>query len=195
MEYKGKLKGSEIDALPELIKEKQDRLISGINIKTINGIPVLGSGNIVIQSGGGSSSGGGAYPEVVHGTGDTTFTLTPNTFHVWDEVASLDLSLGSETEGVANEFVFQFTSGGTATTLILPDDLKWVNDSIPVIAENKIYQVSILKGMATILEFNNNSSLIINRGTYDAGDMMSGASLTFEYPVASDLTLAVLHYE
>lgn len=146
-------------------------------------------------SGGGSSSGGGAYAEVNHGTSDTTFTLTSNTFHVWDEVASLDLSLGSEIAGVANEFVFQFTSGSTPTTLILPDDLKWVNDSTPVISENKIYQVSILKGMATILEFNNNSSLIVNRGTYDAGDMMSGASLTFEYPVASDLTLAVLYYE
>lgn len=25
----------------------------------------------------------GAYPEINHGTSDTTFTLTPNTFHVW----------------------------------------------------------------------------------------------------------------
>ena len=105
-------------------------------------------------SGGGSSS-GGAYAQVNHGTADTTFTLTPNTFHVWDEVASLTLTLGSETAGVANEYVFQFTSGSTATSLTLPDDIKWANDSAPTIAENKIYQVSILKGLASVLEFSN----------------------------------------
>ena len=105
-------------------------------------------------SGGGSSS-GGAYAQVNHGTADTTFTLTPNTFHVWDEVASLTLTLGSESAGVANEYVFQFTSGATATSLTLPDDIKWANDSAPTIAENKIYQVSILKGLASVLEFSN----------------------------------------
>lgn len=96
-----------------------------------------------------SSGGSGAYAEVSHGTGDTTFALTPNTFHVWDEVASLDLSFADETAGVANEYLFQFTSGATATTLTLPDGLKWTN--IPTISENMIYQVSILKGIASML--------------------------------------------
>ena len=105
-------------------------------------------------SGGGSSGGGsGAYAEVNHGTSDTTFTLTPNTFHVWDEVASLDLSFGDETAGVANEFLFQFTSGATPTTLTLPDSIKWANGKTLSIAENKIYQISVLKGLGSVLEF------------------------------------------
>jgi hypothetical protein len=99
--------------------------------------------------------GSGDYSEVNHGTADTTFTLTPNTFHVWDEVASLILDFGSETSGVANEFLFQFTSGSTATTLILPDNIKWANNSAPTIVENKIYQISVLKGLASVLEFTN----------------------------------------
>lgn len=140
------------------ISGKQDQLVSGTNIKTINGNSILGSGNIVI-SGGSSSGGSGAYAEVSHGTGDTTFALTPNTFHVWDEVASLDLSFAEEQSGVANEYLFQFTSGATATTLTLPDGLKWASDSAPVIAENMIYQVSVLKGLASVLEFGNSSSL------------------------------------
>lgn len=123
-----------------------------------------------VSSGGdGSSSGSGAYSEVNHGTSDTTFTITPNTFHVWDEVASLTLTLGDETAGVANEFLFQFTSGSTATTLTLPDNIKWANDSAPTIAENMIYQISVLKGMATVLEFSNKSKTKqckLNRG-YD----------------------------
>lgn len=108
---------------------------------------------------GGDSSSGGAYSEVNHGTSDTTFTLTPNTFHVWDEVASLTLDFGSETSGVANEYLFQFTSGATATSLTLPDDIKWANDSAPTIEANMIYQVSVLKGLASVLEFSNGISL------------------------------------
>lgn len=146
------------------ISGKQDKLVSGTNIKTINGTSILGSGDIVIEGG---SSSGGAYAEVSHGTGETTFTLTPNTFHVWDEVASLDLSFANEQAGVANEYLFQFASGSTATTLTLPDGLKWANDSAPTIAENMIYQVSVLKGLASVLEFNNVSLISFN--VYYAG--------------------------
>ena len=128
------------------ISGKQDKLISGTNIKTINGESVIGSGDITINS---------AYPEVNHGTGDTTFTLTPNTFHVWDKVTSLTLNFGNETSGVANEYLFQFTSGSTATSLTLPNSIKWANDNVPTIGANMIYQVSVLRGLASVLEFNN----------------------------------------
>jgi hypothetical protein len=53
-----------------------------------------------------NSSSTGAYSLVNHGTSNTTFTLTPNTFHVWDEVITLDLDFGTEIEGVANEYLF-----------------------------------------------------------------------------------------
>lgn len=172
------------------ISGKQDKLVSGTNIKTINGTSILGSGNIVISGGGGgSSSGSGAYAEVNHGTSDTTFTLTPNTFHVWDEVASLTLTLGSETSGVANEFLFQFTSGATATSLTLPNDIKWANDAPPTIAENKIYQVSVLKGMASVLEFDNAVKLIENKVTVSISGTKYLVSL--QYAAASDIVVKV----
>ena len=166
-----------------VLSNKQDTLVSGTNVKTINGTSILGSGDITI--GGGSSSGSGAYSEVNHGTADTTFTLTPNTFHVWDEVASLTLDFGSETSGVANEYLFQFTSGATATTLTLPNDFKWANDTPPTIESNMIYQVSILKGLASVLEFSNavkkRENLIDGQyGTY---------LISAQYPVASDITI------
>ena len=40
----------------EIDTAKQDKLVSGTNIKTINGNSVLGSGNINIQGGGGVQS-------------------------------------------------------------------------------------------------------------------------------------------
>lgn len=132
------------------ISGKQDKLVSGTNIKTINGTNILGSGDITISSGD-SSSGSGAYSEVNHRTSDTTFTLTPNTFHIWDEVTTLDLDFSTETEGIANEYIFQFTSGIEPTTLILPDSIKFNSDLI--IEENKIYQISILNGLGTVMSW------------------------------------------
>ena len=165
------------------IVNKQDKLISGTNIKTINGQSLLGSGNITIS--GGSSSGSSAYSEVSHGTTDTTLTLTPNTFHIWDEVSSLTLILGAETSGVANEYTFQFTSGSEPTTLSLPDDIKWTGGEIPTIEANKIYQISILKGLGSVLEWGNAAVILENFIS------ISNNILTFEYPTASELTIDV----
>lgn len=137
------------------ISGKQDKLVSGTNIKTINGTSILGSGNIVISGGNSSSSGSVAYPLVRHGTSETTFTLTPNTFHIWDTVATLDLDFGTETEGVANEYLFQFTSGSTATTLTLPSFIIWANNETPIIEGNSVYQVSILNNYSTLMRFSN----------------------------------------
>ena len=133
-----------------------------------------------------SGSSNGAYAEINHGTSDTTFTLTPNTFHVWDEVASLDLSFADETAGIANEFLFQFTSGATATTLTFPD-VRWANDSAPTIAENMIYQISVLKGFASVLEFKVNLQLIENLITVTLDGRHIKASS--QYPVMSDIAI------
>lgn len=130
-------------------KYVDDNYVSVNSVKTINGESLLGEGDIVIS--GGSNSSGGAYALVEHGTNDTTFMLTPNTFHVWDEVANLTLTLGSETTGVANEYLFQFTSGSEPTTLILPDNVKFNLDF--TIEENKIYQISILNRLGTVMSW------------------------------------------
>lgn len=124
-----------------------------------NGLVDLGE---ISGGSGGSSGGSGAYAEVSHGTNDTTFELTPNTFHVWDEVASLTLTLGAETSGVANEYLFQFLSGSTPTTLSLPDDLKWPDDEPLTPEADKMYQLSILKGAVSVLSWENKNIVIIN---------------------------------
>lgn len=84
-----------------------------------------------------------------HTNEEILFELTPNTLHVWPEVASLELSLSEEIPNICNEYIFQFTSGETPTMLILPDNILWVND-IPEIEANKIYQCSILNNIAVI---------------------------------------------
>lgn len=160
---------------------EDDTLVSEMSLKTINGQSLVGSGDITIEGGGSGSS---AMPLVDHGTGDTTFELTPNVFHKWGEVASLTLTLGAETAGVANQYTFEFSSGSTATVLALPDSLKWADDNVPTIEPNMIYQISILNGLAVVLKFKN-VNLITNNLT------VSGTTLTFDYPVASEVKVQV----
>lgn len=122
------------------LANKQDTLVSGTNIKTINGETILGSGDIEVE--------GESTAIVDHGTNDTTFELTPNVLHKWNEVASLTLTLGAETPNIVNEFMIQFTSGATATQLSLPETVKWIET--PTVEANKTYQVSIVNNLAVI---------------------------------------------
>lgn len=165
------------------ISGKQDKLVSGTNIKTINGTSILGSGDITISEGGGSSSGSAAYPEVNHGTSDVTFELTPNAFHIWEEVGSLTLTLGSETAGVANEFLFQFNSGSEATLLGLPEDIKWADGLI--VEPNRIYQVSILKGLASVLSWENTPTVKTISFSIRAMQCIAEEGMTWEQWVSS----------
>lgn len=86
--------------------------------------------------------------EVNHGTSDTTFTLTPNVMHIWGTVTSLTLILGTGTSYL-DEYMFEFTSGSTATTLSLPNAVSWINGT-PTIETNTTYQVSIVNNIAVI---------------------------------------------
>lgn len=187
---------------------KQDKLVSGTNIKTINGQDVLGEGDIVIE-GGNSEANVGAVdtddfveePDLAkylttkpqsftdeekqqvkdnlgisaedfdlsdyatkeelkgkedkkilidHGTDDTTYALTPNVFHKWGEVANLSLTLAEPSDTtVYNEYMFEFISGSTSTTLSLPDTIQWV--SLPSVEANTTYQCSIVNNVGIIV--------------------------------------------
>ena len=90
---------------------------------------------------------GGIYP-VVSMT-DSTADLLPNTFYRWGEIADLTITLGAETGGITNEYCFEFVSGKTATTLTVPDTIRWAQE--PSIEAGKTYQVSILNKIGVIV--------------------------------------------
>lgn len=124
------------------ISGKQDKLVSGTNIKSINGTSLLGDGDIKINA-------QSEIPIVEHGAGVTSFALTPNVFHKWGTVSSLSLTLATPSDPtILNEYVFQFTSSSTATSLTLPSTVKWASELI--IEPNKTYQVSIIDNLGVI---------------------------------------------
>lgn len=147
-----------IASIEQQIEAKQERLVSGTNIKTINGESILGEGNIEIKGGGGV-----AYPRVDHssdGTGIYEFVLTPNTFHVWGEVKELHLSFSEEIEGVMNEYRFQFTAGYSMPILSLPDNVRWAQGETVAIRKFHTYLISVINGLAHMLEFSDNVSVL-----------------------------------
>lgn len=79
---------------------------------------------------------------------ETTVELQPNKYYVFGEVASLTLTFGAEIPDIYNEYMFQFTSGTTPTTLNLPETIKWIGEH--TIEANKTYQVSIVNNIAVL---------------------------------------------
>lgn len=93
----------------------------------------------------GADGASGIFPQTEHGTADTTFTLPANEYHTWGEVPSLTLTLGAETSGEVNEYLFAFDSGAAATTLSLPETV--VTD---IVVEPKThYECSIIDNYMT----------------------------------------------
>lgn len=98
-----------------------------------------------------------AYPMESHT--EATLEIAPNVLHVWGEMSALTITLGAGVEGRVNEYIVQFASGATATTLTLPSTLTWAKDLEDVVdgvfvpAASATYQVSIVNGLAIYTKF------------------------------------------
>lgn len=91
--------------------------------------------------------------QVVESTSSTQ-EIQPNKFYKFGEVSSLNITLAAITDtSVLNEYMFEFTSGSTATTLTLPNTIKWLET--PTIESNKIYQCSIVDNIGVLLGVSN----------------------------------------
>lgn len=102
-------------ALVELHSTKQDILVSGTNIKTINNESILGSGNIVIQGG----SGGGSY------TAGANIDITDNVISVTGITVPTSNTAFTNDAGYVNsgEVETQITSKGYITGYTETDPL------------------------------------------------------------------------
>lgn len=87
-------------------------------------------------------------------TSASTIEINPNTFYKFGEVASLNITLATITDNtIYNEYMFEFVSGSTATTLTLPSSIKWLET--PTIDANKIYQCSIVDNVGLLVGVTN----------------------------------------
>lgn len=83
------------------------------------------------------------------GTSDTTLSINPNILYVWGEVSALTLQLLPGEADTYNNYMFQFESGDTPTTLSITPQVEWV-EPLNIKANTK-YQVSILNNIGLIV--------------------------------------------
>ena len=90
----------------------------------------------------------GTTPILVHESTETTVNLTPNVYHIFPVMASLTISgvyLDSGIQGL-HEYMFEFQSGSTPTTLSLPSSLVYGMKGAPTIKVNTTYEFHIQQG-------------------------------------------------
>lgn len=154
----------------------QTRLVSGTNIKTINGKSILGKGNIdtgieyltLLASSFGNSDGSasiypGKYYKVIEDVNDIRFKLEPPT-----------------SSNVLNEYLVEFKCVGSVT---LPDTLLWPESGVPEFVPGNTYQLSIVNDLAVCVCFVDD----LNIGTLSFNGSIW--NLVFEKPVASTLDI------
>lgn len=125
------------------ISGKQDKLVSGSNVKTVNGASILGSGNI------------STYRPLQTST-STSMTLTPNVYHrnTSTSLASLTITLGTASDNtILNEYFVEFTTRSAGTTVNLPSGVKWFNGEIPTFEASTTYQISIINNLGVVAKF------------------------------------------
>lgn len=97
-----------------IFNNKQDTLISGSNIKTINGVSMLGSGNINVNT------------KPLVSTTDSNIELLPNVYYrKTNQSSSITITLAAESDStILNEYLIEFTTANTGTTISLPSSIK-----------------------------------------------------------------------
>lgn len=135
--------------IANLYNVKQDTLVSGTNIKTINGQSLIGSGNIEISGGEGGGTSSDSRKEVIYVDVEIPITsMRPNVIY-WI-VGLIDVSIESFEESVYGVDTYDvFTAiiesgqfSNNTTSLTLPDYVMWANGVIPEILPGE-YELSI----------------------------------------------------
>lgn len=145
--------------VPEQVLEAEElNLITGKVDEIIDNIPDV-SGFITETKADGKYQPKGSYATttqlnakadkvVVESVTETTKELQPNKYYVFGEVATLIITLAAGESGKLAEYMFEFTSGTTPTTLTDIDGVEWKGDTIEA---NKIYQASISRGIGILI--------------------------------------------
>ena len=117
---------------PAALATKQDTLVSGTNIKTVNNNSLLGSGNITIQGEPGPQGQSAINALVNHTASETVVSnLAWDTAHVFPEMASLDFGIAAApSDGYEHELVIIFDTPADITNfaLAIPSTIHWGKD-------------------------------------------------------------------
>jgi hypothetical protein len=124
--------------------DKQDNLVSGENIKTINGESIVGSGDMVVG-------------KITYFSEEDTLELSPGV--VWIRTRMVVNSVQITSFALNNkpfaEYAYYFSTGtiadGSAVKLILPDGVKYANkDVFDALESDTHYELSVVRSAGIV---------------------------------------------
>ena len=133
---------TDLDALTEAVVENEEVTAAALNDLNDRKASKEDVANAIAEAT--ENIGGGTIPIMMHT--EASFSITPNVYHKWGEVASLTISLEPPTDdSIVNEYIIEFTAGANAPTIALPDNLLFAGAL--EIEANATYQISIINGL------------------------------------------------
>jgi hypothetical protein len=119
--------------------DKQDTLVSGTNIKTVNGNNITGSGNVNTE-----------YPVIT--VSNSSVNMEPNTYYrLTTGQSSLTITFQNPTyNNIVNEYVIEFVCGGTVS---VPDTIVWAGGKVPTFETGKTYLLSVVNNLGLVAKF------------------------------------------
>lgn len=142
---------SAVKAAYDLANGKQAALVSGTNIKTINGQSLLGSGNITIEGGSGNSS--NSEQGIVIPADEPVLIIRPGVYNIVNlETLGCDIELGnipSSSEiasGIVREWklIIRYLIVSPISFL---DSILWANDNAPEFEVGDTYEFSFIASL------------------------------------------------
>lgn len=125
-----------LSAVSEQVNNKQEQLVSGANIKTVNGQSLLGSGDIPI-------SGGGGVQYVEASPYYSTISINRNTFCTWspEEITNpLTVSLNTEDADYGTIELLLRIGATQPDSITFTPDVHWKNGKQPILDANKVFR-------------------------------------------------------
>ena len=86
-------------------------------------------------------------------TNGTPHDILPNTYNEWTSKAPKAIRLVNTEENKTAEYVLKFTISETGHSIVFENEIKWRNSDIPMWETGKTYEISIINGLASYMEF------------------------------------------
>ena len=81
-------------------------------------------------------------------------TIQPNTLNVWSFVNDdITITKGTDVPDISNEYIIRITYSSGSISFSWGVPIIWHGGSAPVFTAGKIYEISILEGLALFAEF------------------------------------------
>ena len=176
-------------ATKEEVSAKQDTLVSGTNIKTINGNSILGAGNIVIQGGG-----GGSLPSFGMSLSGTTITMTEGT--IANFFNAIKAGKGNYRAYITEGKLLYSNTGQALTS---GDEYFVRFDSVTPIKDKGTTNSYYAANESLVIKVNNTSVTLLTgtNWTFDSNVVIvniSGATPTYYYGSRSDINYGTKIY-